>query len=804
MIHQERKTYVSYILQLFFTVVLLLPAGAIAQTPAVTATSPQLNLQPNNTLTITLSVDTAVDAYYFGLEAIFDPSVLEFVSVESAGLTSNGIKVADLLNENRIGASVSRTSPLGAADSGDLLILTFRIIQEAPVGTSQLSFENVELKDSNGSMIEILAPGPVAINVEEAISDLRLLTSEDNIITEGEELEVAGSVYVNDVTVDENTESERITVWVGINDVDSNPSEWAETAWNEMAFDDGQNAYHSYKANVGFGMQPGSYYIALRGQLDSDSYIYGGQSSTGGGIWDGINNVNSGLTISEQSYFRHVLAGWDFDDETLIASKNVPANDAITMQLVGADNDGFNSNGASGMAANSDGWQFTEGDQKYWLTELSSEGFQNITVSSKQYGTSAGPRDFELEGSLDGVNWEVVSTDTIRLASDWSSGVIDELALPAKYDDRPNIYLRWIRRGDFRVDGSEGITTGNNRFDDVYVRGENLNAQDLLVWPGDCDDNGIVDELDVLEIGQYWLAEGPTPVYNSTGWAQRQVESWIPEAAAYADANGDGIVSHQDLQPLGLHFGNDHTSSKESANQLKPLSELVLPALDAGESVLVAVKTVEPVALTGLSIRFLLSGVDASEWDLKNMTYADWGKSWEEDNKLLGFQRRENGSKRVSATWVYKGEGTPATVDSLAVIEIEATHNWRQQANLLLERVVVAENGSRTNVESAVLVTDQDLSDENPLIPQNLRLDQNYPNPFNPSTVISYALPKEAEISIVLYDMLGRKVATIFEGIQQAGTYSYQYQPVSLSSGIYIYQLKTENRIINRKFTYIK
>lgn len=804
MIYPERKMCINYMLKLLLTVIWLIPVSAASQTPAVTATSSQLNLQPNNTLTITLSVDTAVDAYYFGLEAIFDPNVFEFVSVDATGLMSNGIKVADLLNEGRAGASVSRTSPLGAANSGDMLILTFRIIQEAPVGTSQLSFENVELNDSNGASIEISEPEPVAINVEEAISDLRLLISEDNNITEGEELEVAGSVYVNDVTVDENTESERITMWVGINDVDSNPSEWAETAWKEMDFDDVQNAYHAYKANVGFGLQPGSYYIALRGQLDSDSYVYGGRSSTGGGIWDGIDNANSGLTISEQSYFRHVLAGWDFDDETLIASKSVSANDDITMQLVGADNDGFSSNGASGMAANSDGWQFTEGDQKYWLTELSTEGFQNITVSSKQYSTGAGPRDFELEGSLDGVNWEVVSTDTIRLASDWSSGVIDALDLPERYDDQQNVYLRWIRRGDVRVDGDDPISSGSNRMDDVYVRGENLNAQDLLVWPGDCDDNGIVDELDVLEIGQYWLAEGPTPVYNSTGWAQRQVESWIPEAAAYADANGDGIVNHQDLQPLGLHFGNDHTSSKQSANQLKPLSELVLPALDAGESIIVAVKTVEPVALTGLSVRFRLSGVNASAWDLKNMSYADWGKSWEEDNKLLGFQRRANGSKRASGTWVYKGEGTPATTDSLAVFEIEATHSWRQQANLLLERVVVAENGSRTDVESAVLVSDQKLSDENPLIPQSLRLDQNYPNPFNPSTVISYALPKEAEISIVLYDMLGRKVATIFEGIQQAGTYSYQYQPVSLSSGIYIYQLKTENRIINRKFTYIK
>jgi hypothetical protein len=805
--HQERKTTSKRIAKLTLFLLWLMPVSAVAQTPAITATSSQGNIQPNEIFTITLSVDTAVDAYYFGIEAVFDPDVFEFVSESAAGLMSSGISVADLLSEDRVGASVSRTSPLESPDSGDLLVLTFRAKQTAPVGLSQITFENVELNDSEGALIETSDPSAQQLSIEEAISDLQLAIPADNNITEGDELQVTGSIYVNDVTVDENTESARVTVWVGVNTVDSDPSGWDETAWTKMEFDAAQNSYHQYVDSVGFGMDTGNYYIALRAQLDSESYVYGGRSDSGGGFWDGIDNVNAGLIIAEQPLYRHILAGWNFDDETLVASKAVPDNDGVVIQLVGADEDGFRS-GASGKAANSDGWKFTEGDEKYWLTELSTEGFQNITVASKQYGTSSGPRDFELEASLDGVDWEVVSPDTIRLASDWSSGVIDDIALPANYENRQNIYLRWIRRGDFRVDGDEGITVGNNRIDDAFIRGENMNVQDVDVWPGDCDQSGIVDELDVFRIGQYWQTEGPTPVYNSTAWAKREVESWIPEEAAFADANGDGVVNHKDLQPLGLHFGKDNTSTKHTAHQKEPVAEMVLPALKTGERAVVAVKADESVDLTGLSVRFRIEGVDASGWNIKEVTAADWGSKWIEDNKLLTFKRKENGTKDASATWIYKGKGTPEKTDSLAVILVEAVYDWEQQTSLVLERLIVAENRKQKELETAVLVSEDAISsgpaEPKPDLPVKLRLNQNYPNPFNPSTVISYALPKDGEVSIILYDMLGRKVATIFEGVQEAGTHDIRYEPVSLSSGIYIYQLKTKEKILSRKLTFVK
>lgn len=74
-----------------------------------------------------------------------------------------------------------------------------------------------------------------------------------------------------------------------------------------------------------------------------------------------------------------------------------------------------------------------------------------------------------------------------------------------------------------------------------------------------------------------------------------------------------------------------------------------------------------------------------------------------------------------------------------------------------------------------------------------INLSQNYPNPFNPSTVISYQLPFGADVSIKVYDMLGKEVANLVSGFKSAGNYSTRFDGSNLSSGIYFYVLKASN-----------
>lgn len=90
-------------------------------------------------------------------------------------------------------------------------------------------------------------------------------------------------------------------------------------------------------------------------------------------------------------------------------------------------------------------------------------------------------------------------------------------------------------------------------------------------------------------------------------------------------------------------------------------------------------------------------------------------------------------------------------------------------------------------------------------IPQGIKLDQNFPNPFNPSTQISFTLPQAQEVSLVVYDMLGRQVATLASREQFAsGQNTVSFDASNLSSGIYLYRLTSADVTLTKKMTLIK
>lgn len=90
-------------------------------------------------------------------------------------------------------------------------------------------------------------------------------------------------------------------------------------------------------------------------------------------------------------------------------------------------------------------------------------------------------------------------------------------------------------------------------------------------------------------------------------------------------------------------------------------------------------------------------------------------------------------------------------------------------------------------------------------IPVSIKLNQNYPNPFNPSTTISFNLPTSMEISLKVYDLLGREVATLINNEQHtAGLNNVTFDASNLASGMYIYELTSANFAITKKMSLIK
>ena len=96
------------------------------------------------------------------------------------------------------------------------------------------------------------------------------------------------------------------------------------------------------------------------------------------------------------------------------------------------------------------------------------------------------------------------------------------------------------------------------------------------------------------------------------------------------------------------------------------------------------------------------------------------------------------------------------------------------------------------------------IKNKNIIIPSEFVLHQNFPNPFNSTTIIIYELTKLTEVELIVYNILGEKIKTLVNRIQNVGKYELIFDAKDLTSGIYFYVLKTENNFGSRKMIIIK
>lgn len=90
------------------------------------------------------------------------------------------------------------------------------------------------------------------------------------------------------------------------------------------------------------------------------------------------------------------------------------------------------------------------------------------------------------------------------------------------------------------------------------------------------------------------------------------------------------------------------------------------------------------------------------------------------------------------------------------------------------------------------------------VVPENFALSQNYPNPFNPSTKIEFTVPTESRVRLDIFDLLGRRIATLVDEQKIAGTYVVDFEGSNLVSGVYIYQLSSGTQILSKKMVLLK
>lgn len=89
-------------------------------------------------------------------------------------------------------------------------------------------------------------------------------------------------------------------------------------------------------------------------------------------------------------------------------------------------------------------------------------------------------------------------------------------------------------------------------------------------------------------------------------------------------------------------------------------------------------------------------------------------------------------------------------------------------------------------------------------VPLEFALNPNYPNPFNPATVIGFQLPVEADVTIEVYDMLGRRVEVLVNETTPAGNYEIIFDASRLTSGVYVYRMRAGSFSQTRSMTLVK
>jgi photosystem II stability/assembly factor-like uncharacterized protein len=173
-----------------------------------------------------------------------------------------------------------------------------------------------------------------------------------------------------------------------------------------------------------------------------------------------------------------------------------------------------------------------------------------------------------------------------------------------------------------------------------------------------------------------------------------------------------------------------------------------------------------------------------------------WTTNEEKNNSGFEVYRTPNGEDNWIKLGFVKGNGTKNTSSDYSFKDIKLNSG---KYNYRIKQIDYNGNFEYFALNSTVEIG----------APQKYILSQNYPNPFNPTTKIDYQIPKDARVKIVVYDVTGKEIITLFNDNQKAGYYTLQMDATNISSGNYFYRMITtepdgKENIISKKMTVVK
>lgn len=317
----------------------------------------------------------------------------------------------------------------------------------------------------------------------------------------------------------------------------------------------------------------------------------------------------------------------------------------------------------------------------------------------------------------------------------------------------------------------------------------------VVVWPGDTDNNGYVDQSDLLPIGLSWGKTGYARDYpNLYEWTGQPCRPWEEDVrCTYADANGDSTVNQNDILAISSNYNwhRTHHSHARQSSAFRPVSFrkggcVYLEARKISGiqyDVNVCLREAEDVLSVGVALTYpervkVLSVKAGGFWNSRPLSLHHDDAN---DNTLgIGIgQIREDGgvSGRGCITTIRFDAPSEEHIYGIGISEVSGI------------------DASSTLLTFDVESFTQAAPDHGNAVPGYYAFRPNYPNPFNPATTLSFELPVQSLVRITVFDVLGNEVIRLLNSQKEAGRHVIEWDGRNrsgeqVSSGVYYFRFE--------------
>jgi hypothetical protein len=625
-------------------------------------------------------------------------------------------------------------------------------------------------------------------------------------VLQGQTLTVYGQIWVNGIT-NQPGAAPGIFAWVGVSPTNTNPNTW--TTWVPAVYNLDVGNNDEYMAAIGTGLAPGTYYYAYRYQLYGGDYFYGGYSSGGGGPWNGTTNVSGVLTVREP-----LTNNW----QRSVASSNLPTwfgADTERGLAFGRTSDGTEAiNDRVYVVSRNTGTfvRILNANTGADVGTLNTTGITGGTFALNDIGVTFDGRIFACNMTTNANT----SAFKVYMWTNEASAPVEVLSYLADASNAIRLGDKFTVTGDYAAGTAQiwaaSATTGQHKVYKWTMSGGTFNPVPQIISCSDALTGGIASAaVGPLPNGDfYWNANGQNArKYQANGTLIGTIPGTLVATGTNAIRYLGTVGTDEYVATFAYGSGNNNVRVLRipNGNPVDAVLYGVSPSLGSATNTngtgdfdfrynndltldMFVLGTNNGVGSykTDSSIPVELTSFVAKVVDRD--VILNWSTATETNNLGFEVERRTQNQQTWNSLGFVKSAGTTTEPQQYSFKDSKLESGKYSYRLKVVDMDGTFEYSSEIEVEVG--------------LPQEFSLSQNYPNPFNPTTTINFALPFESKVTLTVFNVLGQRVAVLFDGVKSAGYHDVVLNGSNLASGMYIYTIEANSVDGSKKFNSVK